>query len=484
MDVITLQPGSGSQRNPADRPDWTPIAQQPDKFGIMAHTPDPTMYHYDATGRVIVPRATRHGGSRAYDVRQNNAVVNIDPTDPVRGTGGITVRMGTIPRDVLKRASEEAGEDATLAWAIASQQANQVAAMDPQKRGVLGVTAQGPPTGYGGYVVPKATAAGGQQAQSMNQPWHPSVQAQVVPGGMNGHTSFHPAVIKTAISPSIQGPDMARPTPIQDPMTGGPLPQAMYQQPQYQQPPQQQPVYQQPQYQQPQQQPQQWPQQPQFQPPQQIDVAGMMGQMMNQFTQALQNLQRPYTPPPVQPQGPLPYPPIPPYQQDPPRASYQGVPGEEDEDDDDAPWTPPDKRQERPAAPRRASGPGMADCKLPFLTNPPSKPRYRVIFDLGRGGKHSKHFHEIAVQGVCLSLIYDDRHDGDRFVPMETEQGETILVKLPQRLDEEGNEIPPQTYRVAVPNFHQTIGCLDILNLVIIPENKLPSPRDVMEEMD
>ena len=472
MDVITLQPGSSASRQPSERPDWTPLAQPPDKFGIIAHTPDPSGYHYDATGRVIVPRATRFGGSRAYNVRENSAVVNIDPTDPVRGTGGITVRMGTIDKQTMKHACEEAGEDATLAWAIASQQANQVSAQDPNQRGTLGVKANGPPPGYSGYVVPKASPTGGQ---SIQQPWHPSVQAQVVPGGMNGHSSFHPAVVKTAVSPAIQGPEMARPAPIPDQSQQmQPLPQQVYQQPQQQMPPQQ--VYQQPQY-----------QQPQFQQPApdpNAAMMAMMGQMMSQFTQALQNLQHPqpaYNPPTHA--GPVAYPPVPPYRQDRPQASYTGVPGDEDEEEEDDAWTPPDKLPSRPASPRRAAGAIYADCKLPFLTSPPSKPQYRVIFDLGKGGKHSKHFHEIAVQGVCLSLIYDDRYDGDRFIPMESEPGESITVKLPKRQDEDGNEIPAQNYRVAVPNFHQTIGCLDILNLVILPTGeRIPSPREMLEE--
>jgi hypothetical protein len=469
MDVVTLQPGAGGNKPMHLRSDYTPIAQPPDKHGIMAHTPDPTTYHFDSGGRVIVPRATRFGGSRAYNVHSNGATLNIDPSDPVCGTGGVTVQLNQLNKQAMKHAVEEAGEDATLAWAIAAHQSHLVSPAPPPKP-------REAPNGYGNYVVPAATPSGGQ--------YHPSIQAQVVPSGMNGHNSFHPAVIRPANSPAIQGQAMAAPMPI---------PQEQAPQPQYQQPvPQQaQPVYQPPQMQQAYQQPPQYTPQPQYGPPppqyQQApagpDPMQMMQAMMAQFTQAIQGLQRPqpaYVPP--TPPQPLQVPGVPPYQLPSSQVAYQGPQSVEEDEEDDEGWQPTKPQQQRQAQAQPVYQALPADCKLPFLTAVPARPRLRVLFDLGKGGIHSKNFHEIAKQGVCLSLIYDDRYDGDRFIPMETDPGESIKVKLPKRRDEEGNEVPPEVLHVAVPNFHQTIGCLAILNLIIIPDERIPSPREVLED--
>ena len=466
--VVTLQ--SGSSRRAEDRPDWTPIAQRPDRYGIMAHTPDPRAYHYDAGGRVIIPRATHDGGSRGFSA-DGKCVLNIDPSDPVRGTGGITVDLAKIDKRSLKQAVAESEGDATMAWAIASQQTQNVApaAPPPQREA---------PKGYGGYVVPQATWSGGQ------------VQPQPVPSALNGHSAFQPAQIRPAVSPAIQqsqGAAMAIPTPIpmnveqqpqyqQQPEQMQPPPQQVYQQPQYQQQPPlaQQPVYQ-PQYQ----------QAPPPPAPGMDAMMQMMAQMMGQFTQAIQSLKAPpptpapVSQPPVQrapvPQQPPRVPPVPAYQD---QDAYEGVPGVQEGEEEEQPWNPPKPRPVAPEGPPRAL---PQDTGLGFLTATPSKPQLRVTFDLGKGGIHGKRFHAIAKQGVCLSLIYDDRYDGDRFIPTETGENETIKVRLPERLDDEGNKLPPETFEVAVPNFHQAIGCLDILNLIIVPpEATLPRPQDLM----
>lgn len=443
-EVVQLQ--GGREAPWAGRRDWSPIAQAPDRYGVMAHTPDPSAYHYDAGGRVIVPRATRFGGSKAFDA-DRGAVVNIDPSDPVKGTGGLTVDMRSLDKSHLKEAVEAAGEDATMAWAIATQQ--QAAPMQPQQ-------VMQPPPGYG-FMVPHASVGGAQ------------LQSPV----------YQPAEIRAAPTPSTpQGPAMSVPTfraqtvPAPTPA----LPQ-MEQQAQFAPP------------------------QPQFAPPQSqyalpmapqptgVDpnaMMQMMMQMMGQFTQAVQGLRAPQPAPayPVQQQGPPQVPPVPAYQQEYAHQARQEAVDEYD-DEEEAPEPvrhapPPPKRVEPSPGPSAVQN----DVRLPFLTVSPTRPRMRVVFNLGKGGLHSKHFHFIAKRGSCLSLIYDDRYDGDRFVPAETEEGETITVKLPKRTVD-GEEFPEETLEVCVPNFHQSIGCLDILNFIIVDRSgRVPSPREVEGDMD
>jgi hypothetical protein len=103
------------------------------------------------------------------------------------------------------------------------------------------------------------------------------------------------------------------------------------------------------------------------------------------------------------------------------------------------------------------------------------------MFDLGKGGIHMHHFHAITRRGVSLALIYDDRYPGDRFLPAVTEDGETITVKLPARKDEDGKDVPGEVLRVAVPDFHYPLGCMDVLNLVVMPNaTTIPRPGEVM----
>jgi len=119
----------------------------------------------------------------------------------------------------------------------------------------------------------------------------------------------------------------------------------------------------------------------------------------------------------------------------------------------------------------------LKEAKLSFLTDPPRRPNLRVVFDLGKAGRHSKSFHAISRNGIFLSLIYDDRYEGDRFIPAPTEPGETITVTLPAYLDEvTGEALPPTTIRAAVPGFEQVIGCLDIVNLLVVED--VPSAEE------
>jgi hypothetical protein len=105
------------------------------------------------------------------------------------------------------------------------------------------------------------------------------------------------------------------------------------------------------------------------------------------------------------------------------------------------------------------------DAGLDFLTTPPSSPKIQVMFDLGRGGRHLKRYHHVAVTGIWLTLIYDSRFEGDQFIPPVAQDGDPpIIIQFPQH---------GRTVKAAVPNgANQRIGCMDLINFVIIGESE------------
>lgn len=104
---------------------------------------------------------------------------------------------------------------------------------------------------------------------------------------------------------------------------------------------------------------------------------------------------------------------------------------------------------------------------LQFLQPVPQKPTIKVVFDLGRGGQHLKRFHHAEITKDLVVLIYDDRYEGDRFHPPSTVPGERIQVIFPDKDNQTFDVIvPPQ------PRLSFTLGCMDVLQLVIAPPSK------------
>lgn len=102
------------------------------------------------------------------------------------------------------------------------------------------------------------------------------------------------------------------------------------------------------------------------------------------------------------------------------------------------------------------------DTGLSFLTNPPSKPTIQVVFNMGAGGCFSTRFHHVETRGMLLSLIYDTRYDGDQFIPPVTpESGPPIKITFPRHGDKSVQAIVPA-------DLHQRIGCLDVLNFIVV----------------
>lgn len=114
-----------------------------------------------------------------------------------------------------------------------------------------------------------------------------------------------------------------------------------------------------------------------------------------------------------------------------------------------APATVPPKT---PAAPASYIKIGM-----PFLTDPPSRPTVDVSFYLP-GGKVKTKAHAVCLRGICLTLVYDTRYDGEQFLPADTGPDEQIRVQIPsQNLD----------VGVNVIDIHNVIGCLELIQLIV-----------------
>ena len=105
------------------------------------------------------------------------------------------------------------------------------------------------------------------------------------------------------------------------------------------------------------------------------------------------------------------------------------------------------------------------DVGLPFLTEVPSPPKVQVVFDLGKGGRHLKRFHHVAIRGSCLSVLFDTRYEGDQFIPPATEEDDPpITITFPQYRN--------RKLRAYVPaDFNQRLGCLDQLNFIIVEDD-------------
>lgn len=467
--VVTLSPGqASSDPTGTDRRDWSPFAQPPDPVsGIMAHTPNPNAYIV-GNGRTMLPRATRNYGSRGFVAKAG--VINIDPTDPGKGTGGITVDLERINKQTMSKAASMAPDNPHLMYAIASgQHVEQAAAVrpnTPQPR-------QAPP-GESGYVVPEATWGGKQVVPQAAEPQQMHAMSPIPdPGNINmpGVQTFENPSVKrpggqvipqTVDDPSTaQQPSQGQPQPYPSTMQA-PQPQAPpmpQQQPPQQQPPQQSYPPQQGYPQAPL--PNGYPAQPyplhyQQPPPPPAPAPGpdptqqAMLETLKQLTSAVADLRR------QPPRGMSP---------DQIETEKQALERAREQTTHELYR----EKQERQGAVENEGRDNIEDALavpedtgLDFLTDPPSKPRVQVVFDLGAGGRHLKRFHHVAALGNCLSLFYDSRYEGDQFTPAPTGENQPpILLSFPQ----DGN----RTVRCIVPdNFNQRLGCIDILNFIIV----------------
>ncbi len=453
-EIIQLAPGSGPQPGvPASRSDWSPQAQPEDHLGVLAHTPDPTAYH-DAGGRTMIPRSKGVGLSRGFVT--SPGIVNVDPGDPVKGTGGITVDMEKITKQSAAVAFDQSGGNPALAWAIAGQHQQVPAAQVAMPQSEARVA----PAGQTGYVVPQSTV-GGSQVQPTPLPAamalggnhaeltttgvvsNPSVKtgkAQPMPLPETVAVPGQPVVAAPAIHPGVaplQQAFVAPPqatvpqVPVQQPVAVASQPVPAYQQ-----------LGPQPGYQQPIQ-----PAQPD---PTQTAMLSALAGITNQLAEMSKVASNGHAP-----------------SLDDERAAIVRERGELERQRRELTQDVKVDEAEKQVTEREPLPNGLAvpeDCNLPFLTNPVSKPKVQVVFDLGAGGRHYKRFHHITVSDMWLSMIYDTRHEGDQFIPAVTGEGDPpIVISFPQDNNKQ--------VRAIVPNgCNQRIGCMDIVNFIIIQQ--------------
>ena len=100
------------------RRDWSPTAQPPGPDGVVAHTPNPSAYHHTGTSVTIPRAADDFGASQGFSTQPG--LVNIDPTDPAKGTGGQVIDLRKLS---VEKSAEiaQAGSDAMSRFAAVTQ---------------------------------------------------------------------------------------------------------------------------------------------------------------------------------------------------------------------------------------------------------------------------------------------------------------------------------------------------------------------------
>lgn len=453
-EIIELQPGSRPANATEERPDWSPEAQPPDPTtGIIAHTPDPTKYHRSIQGRTILPRSKANQyGSRGFDA-QRPGIVNIDPN--MDGSGGFSVDIEKVTKAGMDAAVNQAGGNPLAAWAIAGQQQvteSQIQIPEPAPRLV--------PEGQTGYLVPQATVGGAQLKTAVA----PNLAGIASPQALGVVQNPH-------VKPAKGQEMMPQTIPTQQEIAATQVPVAVAAHPQsVQLPPQVVQVS---------------PNQLNAAPPQGATaivpdpVQAAMLTALSTISTQLQNLQ-----------------PVPSTQ----LQDLQPAPAPEEARMIDAigaiklDWE--EERRlikeevqklriarngsaELPEDPEEAQQDGALpnDCELPFLTNPPSKPRIQVVFDLNAGGQHSVWYHSVAVSGLYLSLLYDGRYEGNQFIPPATrEEDPPIKITFPADNKQVQARVPE--------GCNQRIGCMDVFNFVIVdPQVASSLPQMITPEM-
>jgi len=479
----------------------------------------------------MIPRHTRYGGSSGFDTRPG--VVNIDPADPVRGEGGITVDLELVSKEAFSRAAALSGGNPISAWDMAAKsqggpgsQVVQLAPPQPPQAamGPLGAPLQNPTIGVapvapvsmadalqqplqhdagggfiqmapgavapGPYVVPHTNPSGRiipRENESMNSPLSPAAMGMPAVAPLpviNPNVKTKEASVNMQHQPASWDGSAPTQLPVQ-PHPAAPVPvQTFAPPPTFVPPPVPAPA-------------------PAAVPPQYVPAPAQYAPAPAppQYAPAPAVAPAPVTQmPPVNYQPVAPQAPVPPPQPAVPEADptqimmlqaiqelaaqvklLQGPPPQAEDLSD---WGQTKQAmKEQPPESRLPEGVEYAtadECGMPYLTTPPSRPSLEVIFDLGVGGIHKKRFHAVASNGQCISLFFDGRSDYDQFVPPDTdEEAHTIGLKIP-------------SYKVNVrvksfANNHIRQGCTDIINLIIWDQPADMGPpvatRETMQEI-
>lgn len=407
--------------------------QPPDRHGVSAHTPDPTKYHKasSSTGQklehgTVIPRAGagRFGPSLGFSLSPGK--VFVDPTNPETGEGGLVIDMSQVTQQAAAMAlasAEQSGPPNSEALNLRALEILSAVSMHPSAMSQSVAPVEEPRTNPHyptAYVVPQAAVGGGQ----------------VLP------------MPKTAAVPSF-----TEPAPVQV----AHIPQFSVAQPSV---PQQQIAVAQ--------EPNPW-----------MIVAGLQQQvndlMLRSQPQQVATLPMPVAIP-TAPLSPV-YAPLVrgpsaqlrnPAQDEVPPVLGQPAP-------EPVMTAIPTERSTDELIPKSRAltiiKETLGSLGIPDLGPVATKPKYRVIFDLGMGGKHQCRFHWVGEHQRGLFLIYDTRfNDGVMYSPPDLGQ-QAIRVQLPDH---------NQSYTVYSTDFVHPFGVFHIINLI---RADTPPPAQAVEAL-
>lgn len=107
---------------------------------------------------------------------------------------------------------------------------------------------------------------------------------------------------------------------------------------------------------------------------------------------------------------------------------------------------------------------------LDFLATVPTKPRCRVLFDLGIAGHMSAYYHAVVQRGYCLALVFDSRYEGTQYLPPSLDQPIRVTVNS------------GEAYVAHCRDLSFTLGCMDII-VLIVEEPEADLVKELAETM-
>ena len=450
---------------PAPAPWWNNPNSRDDK-PVVAHTPDPSQYHYPderqmermrggSTMGVVIPRANDDGTSKGFDGRVPG-VVHVDPDSP---DGGAVVDLMHLDRNAYNRAFAQATYPHEVFYSVGQH---------PSLYGV-GKAAPPPPevsrsntlVPAGAYIVPAATDDGTQiQIQPAFQE-EPMKSIPPLPGQQPVYPQ-HPAQAPAApaVAPVASAPAPAPYPPQAPPPQYGP-PQA-FPGPVYGYPPPAAPP-------------------PQVPPLDLGPLYQMIGQLNAQVQQISQAQQAPMVPPVSEPSPPVPLRNMPQQRSQAPRARppqpsepsrlrpvpYR-YPTEEEEGTGGDEYEPRQTVREVQEATRQEMSDGVVmgfeTLNMRFLKGPlAEKPRKEVFFTMPGMGTMNVRYHDVREGNDCIALVYDTRYeDGQQWLPpnLGEQQIEVAVSKVKQ------GKRSLERHVCSSMGIHFQIGVLDIVVLI------------------
>ena len=399
------------------------IAQAPNKQGWVAHTPDPTKYHHpdERAGErmrsgiraVMIPRATRYGGSLGF--KAGSGVAHVEPADITTGAGGITLDLSRVNPVSSKQAYEQAismthDPEEQILRAYQLLGADQTDVPHHEKVAEPPKPVRDNPLIPNAYVVPESRTGGAQLP--MSNPLTPGVDTRV-PTPMPAHpqnASVQPSEYHPVAAPLVQQPNGS----------AGPDP-AM------------------------------------------VAMMAQMSNTMSELAHTVNDMRRPAMPPPTTELPRI-------SAVDRLEAPSVEEPKEVKEAEEEVTLTTDTeivKGAKVAMIPKthavKLLKDGMDSLKIPNLGVVAEKPKFRVEFDLGQMGRQSAWYHWVCKHGRGLFLIYDSRFEyGSQYSPPDLGPGQSIKLKLPDH---------DQAYNVYSTDFVHPFGCFNIVNLILVDDD-------------